>query len=122
MPNGKGTLDCDYCIFFVVQIPKQPDQEYANHYCSFHETKLPHSPDLHLNRICCHFEPKDDYFMDNGQFFPPARRFSWFPTDLKPGVLYLFHYNTPENIEKSIVMRIPDYEKDTWYKPKEDIA
>ncbi|MGH8257814.1 MAG: hypothetical protein ACRET0_16555, partial [Steroidobacteraceae bacterium] len=69
---------------------------YAQGHCAFHEASLPTG---HLHRICCHFEAAPAYWHDNDQFMPPARRFTWFREDLKPGVLYLFSYNAPEKIE-----------------------
>jgi len=38
------------------------------------------------------------------------------PTDLEPGVLYEFCYNTPPAISKTAVLRIPDYQNRTWKK------
>jgi hypothetical protein len=75
---------------------------------------LPASED-HLQRVCCQFEPNDAYWQDNpGGFCPPAMRFAWFGADLQPGVLYFFMYNSPNRIEREIVLRKPNYQFGTW--------
>jgi len=101
MPNGKGALDCIYC------------HHHGEGRCTFHDADLPEG-DLH--RICCNFEPTATYWQHNSQFFPPARRFTWFRHDFEPGVLYLFSYNSPEKIERTIVLRTPDYKGNGWRK------
>jgi hypothetical protein len=103
MPNGKGTLDCIDC------------RHHCDGHCDFHGADLPQGT---LNRICGHFEPTESYWQDNGRFFPPALRFTWFRHDFEPGVLYLFSYNSPDNIDRSIVLRKPDYKSNRWQKVK----
>lgn len=111
MANGKGSLDCVYCIHFLSPVEGQD-------HCGFHGVPLPRPDCEHSNRICCNFEPNEVYFQHNDSLFPPARRFAWFGADLKPGALYEFPYNEPSAIKKSSVMRVPDYENGTWRKPE----
>jgi hypothetical protein len=70
--------------------------------CHYHHLKLPRVG--HCNRICIHFEASAQYWLSNGTDTPPARRFTWFTEDLKPRVLYLFHYNMPGKITDRISM------------------
>jgi len=115
MPNGRGSIDCCYCKHFG-GARGYPDGFGESARCEYHEVTLPASGTESLNRICCHFEPDDTYWRDNFVWTPPARRFSWFPRDLLPGVLYMFSYNTPNKIEREIVLREPDYERGDWAK------
>jgi hypothetical protein len=118
MPNGKGTLDCSYCIHFD-RSQGYPDGFGEERMCHFHETVLPKAKDESKNRICCHFEPNRGYWRDNpsSRFSTVARRFAWFGADMEPGVLFEFCYNNPPGITKTAVLRIPDYHDDTWKKP-----
>ncbi len=71
------------------------------------------------NRICCHFEPNESYQRDNPsrKFNTVARRFAWFGTNMEPGVLFEFFYNTPPQITRTAVLRVPDYHNNTWKRP-----
>src|SRR6266446_7391128 len=113
MPNGKGSLDCSYCIHF--DGTGYPDGHAEERLCRFHQTVLPKPKVEYHNRICGNFKPNELCFAHNPsrQFFPLARRFAWFSTDLDPGVLYEFCYNTPSAISKTAVLRIPDYQNRT---------
>lgn len=117
MPNGKGSLDCSYCVHF--DAPGYPEGHGEERLCRFHETVLPKPKAEYKNRICANFEPSELYFAHNPsrQFFTLARRFARFGIDLEAGVLYEFGYNQPENITKTAVLRIPDFQNRTWKKP-----
>jgi hypothetical protein len=117
MPNGKGSLDCSYCVHFDAK--GYPDGHGEARLCRFHQTVLPKAKVESNNRICGNFEPSELYFAHNPlrQFFPLARRFAWFGIDLEPGVLYEYCYNQPSGITKSAVLRVPDYHHDNWTKP-----
>jgi hypothetical protein len=116
MPNGKGSLDCSYCVHFDAM--GYPDGHGEERLCRFHQTVLPKAKVEPNNRICGNFEPSELYYAHNPsrQFFTLARRFAWFGIDLEPGVLYEFCYNEPPKIRKSAVLRIPDYQNRTWTK------
>ena len=110
MPNGRGTLDCEYCRHYV------GSGRHALAHCAFHDAELPPS---NANRICCHFDPSQLFLDDNGagaEFWPVARRFAWFGQDLEPGVLYEFDYPNPPSIRRLIVLRDPDYSNWSWQK------
>lgn len=117
MPNGRGSLDCCYCVHF--EGTGYPDGHGEERRCHFHQTVLPKATADYLNRICCHFDPNETYELHNGlgQFAPLVRRFAWFGVDLEPGVLYEYSYPHPPSIAQLKVLRIPDYENDTWQTP-----
>ena len=117
MANGRGTIDCCYCRHFG-GAKGYPDGLGRAAKCNYHEMNLPEPEPSHLNRICCHFEPDDTYWRDNPYWIPPARRFSWFHEDLKPGVLYFFRYNSPEKIVSSLVLREPNHNEGKWGEPR----
>ena len=113
MPNGKGTIDCCYCKHFGGN-RGYPDGHGQSALCHYHGVTLPAPTPEYLNRICCHFEPDESYWRHNAFWIPPARRFAWFGRDLQPGVLYMFGYNTPDKIEREVVLREPDYQAGGW--------
>jgi hypothetical protein len=120
MPNGKGSLDCSYCIHFEGS-SGYPEGFGEERLCKFHQVVVPKGNVPHNNRICCNFEPNEGYYRDNPlrQYITLARRFAWFGIDMEPGVLYEFCYNQPPGITKIAVLRIPDYQARGWKKPTE---
>jgi hypothetical protein len=117
MANGKGSLDCCYCIHF--DATGVADGWQQARLCKFHQKVLP-VPTAHCNRICCHFEPNSAYFEDNPAWplVPVACRFALFGMDLDPGVLYEFSYTDPSGAKPIAVLRIPNYKTMTWQEPK----
>lgn len=111
MANGKGSLDCRYCMHF---------DHSTGDFCRFHGRNLPPPKRVQNNRICCNFEPNSNYDRDNPQpqFMPLVRRFAWFGTDLQPGVLYEFTYNQPDGIAQTAVLRVPDWQTGAWKQPE----
>ena len=98
MPNGKGTLDGSYCIYFN-KTDGYPTDFGKQKECRYHKTKLPKPKNEHNNRICCHFEPNKAYEKHNSFIWTTlARRFAWFGIDMNPGTLYEFPYNEPSDI------------------------
>ena len=117
MPNGKGALDCSYCIHSGG--PGYPEQFDETFVCKFHGVPVPPAKD-HNNRICCHFAPNDAYQRDQGGSLGTVQmRFAWFGIEMRPGVLYEFHYNYPPGIKESTILRVPNYHSNTWKLPDE---
>lgn len=110
MPNGKGSLDCYYCIHYGGTTMGERAE------CSFHRVVLKKTA---YERICCHFEAHQRYWDDNSIFSPPARKFSWLGADLEPGILYEYGYNDPRTIVRTTAMRIPDYQKNEWTRAED---
>jgi len=110
MANGRSSIDCCYCKHFGGP-HGYPDGYGETASCQYHGVSLPISDSEHyLNRICIHFEPDCTYWKDSTIFTPPARRFTWFGRELDPGVLYMFSYNTPDKIDREVVLRVPDHQ------------
>jgi hypothetical protein len=121
MPNGRGKLDCIYCVHFDAQFDAKgytygKGEERA---CAYHQVILPKPKDESNNRICGNFAPNGLWYRDNKylEFFTLVRQFAWFGIDLEPGVLYEYSYNDPPGMIKLAVLRIPDYEHPHWTKP-----
>jgi hypothetical protein len=110
-------MDCCYCKHFGGH-RGYPDGYGETALCQFHGVTLPQPEPSYLNRVCCHFEPDDTYWKHNRFWMPPARRFAWFARDLMPGVLYMFGYNSPDKIEREVVLRVADYHADCWKNPE----
>ena len=95
MANGRGSLECCYCEFFRSYNPQWQgwDAAYELGHCTLHNAQIPESP---LNRICVNFKPNQ--FFHRNSSVSVEERLSWFPTSFRPGGLYVFSYNTPEEL------------------------
>lgn len=76
MPNGKGSLDCCYCVHFDSQ--GYPEGFGGERFCRFHQAVLPKPKVAHNNRICGNFQPGELYYAHNPsrEFSTLARRFA----------------------------------------------
>jgi hypothetical protein len=109
MPNGKGTLECCYCIHYKGQWSGY-DAAHEPGLCTYHNTALPGTTETHQNRICCNFSPNENYNKDNPEFqsegglkrITSEERFSWFDRKLRRGILYCFSYNDPQSITEMV--------------------
>jgi hypothetical protein len=98
MPDGKGQIDCCYCVHFRSEY-EGSDAMYDEGFCKFHETLIPSTlPDWN-HRICVDFE-SDESFEKYLSYNPLEERFEWFEKELDKNVLYEFHYNDYKNIKK----------------------
>ena len=105
MPNGKGSLECCYCIYYCGEWQGY-DAAHEQGFCEFHRANLPATNWEH--RLCSNFSPNEYYFRDNPIFemegkskrISAEERFSWFDIQLQPNVLYVFSYNDPRSIKE----------------------
>lgn len=113
MPNGKGQLDCSYCLYFDGS--GYPDGFGEERTCYFHHVILPMAHDLRHNRVCCHFEPNEAFERHGGigPFSTVAGNFAKFGHPMEPGVLYEFPYPNPSAIEESALLRVPNSRNDS---------
>jgi hypothetical protein len=81
---------------------------YEEGFCNQWQRELPAAPPAGSHRICANFAPNNSYERHNrgmierhgGDVEAAVReRMSWFATDLKPGVLYVFCYNQPPEVK-----------------------
>jgi hypothetical protein len=98
MPNGKGSLECCYCVHWQGEYQGY-DGAYEEGFCGFHQTTLPSTESTWTHRICSKFEP-NTFFVKDTRDISLAMRFGWFGIKLEDGVLYGFSYNQPDKIQK----------------------
>lgn len=98
MPNGKGQIDCCYCVHFVSQY-EGSDAMYDEGNCLFHRRKIPSLLPEWRHRICKDFTP-NRHFEKYLQYNSLEQRFGWFETELEEKTLYEFHYNNHKDIKK----------------------
>jgi hypothetical protein len=97
MPNGKGQLDCCYCIHFESEY-EGSDAMYDEGFCKFHKAEIPSTLGTGKHRICIDIE-LNKYFDFYLQFSSLEERLNWFEISLKGKILYGFPYNFPPAIE-----------------------
>jgi len=95
MANGKGNLECGLCKYSDPHFPS-----WEKRMCQHHKQEISLASDPGGHMICCHFEPSEQYWKENHDWMPPARRFSWFGVDLEAGYLYEFSYPDPKSAKK----------------------
>jgi len=98
MPNGKGSLECCYCIHWRGAY-RGYDGAYEEGFCAYHNSELPSTLSSWGHRICSTFEPDSSYERDSPSI-SVEERFTWFGMKLADGILYVFHYNQPYVIEE----------------------
>src|ERR1051325_1280967 len=97
MPNGKGSLECCYCVSWRGEYQGY-DGAYEAGFCEHHGVLLPSTISDWGHRICTDFRP-NEYFKRDSRI-SAEERFAWFGTHLKPKVLYVFSYNSPPDIRE----------------------
>lgn len=98
MPNGKGQIDCCYCVHFESEY-EGSDAMYDEGFCKFHKSEIPSTLPEWKHRICSDFEA-NKFFEKYLQYNPLEQRFEWFGKDLEKNFLYEFHYNDHKDIRK----------------------
>ena len=120
MPNGKGFLDCRYCVFAWPLDGKWPLLFGSQTRCQFHQSDLPAATSPGNHRFCIHFQPSELFFSESRLtiFRPVAAQFARFGAELSPGVLYeygaLSARQYPKPVQQLAVLRLPDYEHLSW--------
>ena len=116
MPNGKGFLDCRYCVY-ARPVEGWPILFDSRVRCLFHQKELPQVTEDGWHRLCINFQANETYYSESPSyhlFTPPVRQFARFGAELEPGVLYEYSYAKPKDIRKLCVLRLPDYHKFGW--------
>ncbi len=98
MANGRGQLDCCYCIYWKGEYEGY-DAAYEERFCKLFETAIPSTLPSWTHRICVDFEPADS-FKFYAEMVSIKDRFSSFGIDLEKGVLYGFFYNMVSELTK----------------------
>ncbi len=116
MPNGKGFLDCRYCVY-AYPLDGWPILFGSRLNYLYHQKELPQATEPGGHRLCIHFQASETYYAESpltGLFSPPSRQFARFGVELEPGVLYEYPYPMPQHIRKLCVLRVPDYRNVRW--------
>ena len=98
MPNGKGQMDCCYCVHWQNEWDGY-DGAYEQGFCTLYQAEIPSTLPDWIHRICVDFAPNryfEKYLIPNSL----PQRFAWFGIELQKGVLYGFHYNAPTEIKR----------------------
>ncbi len=88
MPNGKGQLDCCYCVHFESKY-EGSDAMYDDGFCEFHKAEIPSLLPEWIHRICIDFEANNS-FEKYLQYNSLEQRFEWFGKELEENALYGF--------------------------------
>ncbi|MEW6737032.1 MAG: hypothetical protein AB1489_37445 [Acidobacteriota bacterium] len=99
MPNGKGSLECCYCIHWDGKYQGY-DGAYEEGTCKYFAALLPSTVNSWSHRICADFKPNASFEKESRISY--EERFSWFGIKLEPGVLYIFSYNQPADVKEFI--------------------
>lgn len=98
MPNGKGQIDCCYCVHFQSEF-EGSDAMYEKGFCGFHKSEIPATLPDWKHRICTNIEP-NKFFEWHLRQISLTERFGWFGQNLEANVLYEFPYNCPAEVKK----------------------
>ena len=119
MPNGKGSLECSYCLHWHAADGNRGHfYAYEDGFCTLHDVGIPGSRPDWIQRVCTDFSPDEEFARDNrvGQRSDQrdvddvvAWRFSWLGPDVEADTLYGFNYNDPPN--RWIIMTLPPVDR-----------
>ena len=102
MPNGKGSIECCYCVHWRGEYQGY-DGAYEAGFCAHHKASVPSTLPKWDHRVCSEFEPNEFFKRDSR--ISAEERFSWFGIKLKPGFLYVFGYNVPREIKELVELK-----------------
>jgi len=98
MPNGKGQIDCCYCVHFQGEY-EGSDEMYDEGYCKLHKSDIPSTLPNWNHRLCTEIE-LNKHFEKYIPHNPLEKLFERFEKQLEENVLYEFPYNVPSAITK----------------------
>ncbi len=64
MPNGRGKIDCIYCVHFDAQFEAKLHLCQGGASLRLHQVLLPKPKDESNNRICGNFSPNGSWYRD----------------------------------------------------------
>ena len=102
MPNGKGSLECCYCVHWRCE-NQGYDGAYEGGFCDCHKVAIPSTLAEWGHRVCSDFSPNKFFEQDSG--ISVEKRFSWFGIKMKPGMLYVFSYASPPEIKELLELK-----------------
>jgi len=102
MPNGRGSLECCYCVHWRGESHGY-DGAYDAGFCDYHKVAIPSTLADWGHRVCSDFSPSQHFENDSG--ISVEERFSRFGISLKPSMLYVFSYNSPNEIKEFVELK-----------------
>jgi hypothetical protein len=117
MPNGKGFIDCRYCVYSRPEDGKWPILFGGAVHCLFHEKSLPKPSEGTQHRFCINIIANEQWYSEQGGmhiFFPFLRQVARFGAELEPGILYEYHCQVATSLKRLASLREPDYKKIGW--------
>lgn len=117
MPNGKGELDCRYCVYARRNDGEWPVLVGSSIRCLFHEQELPVGEEPY--RFCTHFKTNDFWYSEQygmHELFPMFHQIARLGAELEPGMLYSYVPGIPDSLGPLKRLRIPDFKERIWRK------
>ena len=120
MPNGKGFIDCRYCVY-AWPVDKWPILFGSRVKCLYHQQELPQPTDSGEHRFCISIQANETWFSEEGGmhiYFPFLRQVARFGAELEAGMLYEFQTQVQASLKPLAQLREPDYQNRTWKPTK----
>lgn len=117
MPNGKGFIDCRYCVYARPENGEWLILFGGPVHCLYHQKSLPAPSGGIEHRFCINIIANEQWYSEQGGshiFFPFLRQVARFGAELKPGILYEYGYPNAGSLKQLAVLREPDYHKQGW--------
>lgn len=117
MPNGKGFLDCRYCVYALPTDNEWPISFDSSIKCLYHQRELPDATEQGAHRFCINVQPNELWYSEQGGmhiFFPFLQQAARFGAELEPGLLYEYQVPLKDSLKPLHRLREPDYENRSW--------
>ena len=117
MPNGKGFIDCRYCVYAWPENDQWPVLFGGPVKCLYHQKSLPNPSEGTQHLFCINIIVNELWYSEQGGmhiYFPFLRQTARFVAELEPGVLYEYHCQLASSLKPLATLRKPDYEKRGW--------
>jgi hypothetical protein len=91
MPNGKGFIDCRYCVYAWPEGDKWPILFGGPVRCLYHQLPLPAPSKGSEHRFCINIVANGQWYGESSTahiFSPFLRQAARFGAELEPGILY----------------------------------
>jgi hypothetical protein len=117
MPNGKGFIDCRYCVYAWPTDENWPIQTGSTVKCLYHQQQLPKPTEAGAHRFCINLQANELWFSEQGGmhiYWPFLQQAARFGAELEPGMLYEYHVQLAESLRPLKLLREPDFDNRGW--------
>ena len=117
MPNGKGEIDCRYCVYAWPANDNWQVIFGSDINCLYHQQKIPKPSTGHEHRFCSNVHANELWFSEQGgmhiywNFLVQAARFG---AELEPGMLYEYSEQSAKGLKPLKRLRVPDFDNRKW--------